>query len=273
MSDAGNTAPPAVWHEGLDPETVTHITSRGWDRLDPAAAARAAASGHRAATQAIGAPPESVVRLPKDGTDPNYKAIYERVSSLGAPADAAGYTFDGVKFQDGTPLGDTFATMLREVAHAHHLPAHVAADIASRFVSFADKEAATEATRSTEMVAANKGMLAQQWGSNAEQYLFLAEKGRQVLQLPEDFLNAVARTAGYSKVMDGLRSVGARLAEPELLRGNNAPGNEAVTREQATQRLEALKQDAGWIKRWASGDTVARDELANLNRIIVGPPR
>ena len=42
---ASNT--PATWHSVLDADLQTHVTAQGWDKLDPAAAAAAAAKSHR----------------------------------------------------------------------------------------------------------------------------------------------------------------------------------------------------------------------------------
>src|SRR5260370_9678121 len=106
------------WFDGLAEPIKAHITNRGHDKEDAPTAAAKLAEAHFAAQRLIGVPPENVLRLPKDGADPHYIDAYKRVAALGAPADAAGYTF-----AEGTP--EHIATVARSEEHTSELQSHL----------------------------------------------------------------------------------------------------------------------------------------------------
>ncbi len=70
--------------------------------------------------------------------------------------------------------------------------------------------------------------------------------------------------------MKAMHKVGVLNREPNGLLGSRGPNGGAMTREQATARKADLMRDAAWTKRHYDGDTAARAEMLNLNRIITG---
>lgn len=268
--------PPATpWFGDLDDTHREFVTSKGWDKLDPAGAAKQAVVAYRMAQQAISARQggENAVRIP---TDPNDAAGWTELHKrLGRPDKPEDYKIENLAFADGTAPDGTFIGHMRALAHELNLPADKAQALASRVMAIADEDARGASRDSETQKAANDVELRRAWGGNHDFFRFQTSRAAQLLGVPESVVTAMESrpTADYLKFMDGLRSLAGKMGEAELLRSDGSGGSVPnLTREEAVERIAALKKDESWTKRFLSGDTAARTEFENLTRVMVGPP-
>lgn len=252
-----------AWFDTAAPELKEHLTNKGWDKLDGDAAALAAVKAHQAVEKMVGAPAEQLVKLPKDGADPTFNEVWGRVSALGKPKDAAGYELGAAD--------DPFATAMAEASHKANLPVSVAKALAADVKAFTAGAEAAKTKAHEAAQGAEAAFLREQWGANYDMNLFLATKGAEQLGLTKEVVDALQKQEGFAKVLEGLRGVGNRLNEAQLLRGMPATEPGSMTREEAITKKATLMADRAWGAKYLAGGHDEVTLMMNLNKIIVGP--
>lgn len=279
MSDAGQQQTtttqetPPTWYANLDAEHLGHIQSRGWDKLEPAAAAMEAIKGHVSATRMIGVPADQLLRLPKDQTDSDgWKGVWQR---LGAPADPKDYSFEGVEVGDATA---GFVDAVRAAAAEANLPKPMAAAVAKSVAKWLNDQANSYDTEAAANIEASDAAIKKSWGPNYEAFNFVANRGQEAIaqRLGErlapqlDGAMQVLREAGFGELgREMMRVIGAGLGEDKFVSGG-ASGRPAMTRDMAIARKAELMADNAWAERYIAGDAAARREMAAVNQIIAG---
>lgn len=259
-----------AWFDGLEPELIGHVQNRGLDKKSADEAARQLVKDHREAQHKLGIPPDQVLRLPKEPGDSAWKEIYER---LGAPKDASGYTFEGVKFKDGTPAPAELIDMLRAAAVELHLPVLAATEIAKRFISFTEQDEAKGTEERAAALGAMQTALRQNWGLNYDLNMFKITKASEALGWTKEVIDGMQTTVGGDKLLNALLMLANKMGEATWLGGGGlSSGSTALTREQAIERKATVMADRAWSAKFLEGDTEAITEMNNLNRIIVGGP-
>lgn len=268
-----------TWYDGLDTELKGHVQRTGWDKLDPAAAAAAAAKSHREAElhfqRTLNIPRDEFARIPKDPADPAMAEVWKR---LGTPESADAYKFDDIKFAGGEPLEPEAQADLRTAFHEAKLTPQQAAVIAKHVTSMADKSDAAEKAATATAAGAATAQLDAAWGANKDVNTFLAQKAQGALKLPASWLTPQLDPEGYPARMEALRMLGATLGNPAFLQGQPSPTTGGgMTYEMATARKAELMADKAWGKRWFEGDKAAQNEMAALDETIargrVGGPQ
>jgi hypothetical protein len=274
MADDQNTGAPAgdPWFKtaGADDVIVGHMQNRGWDKLDPAKAAIAAATSHKEAERLMGVPSELLLRLPKDAADEaGWNNVYTK---LGAPADAKVYddTVNGVKFADNTDLAPAYKSAIGELSRKFHLSADNSKLLAQTFVKVIEADIQSDAAAEKAQVEEQTAELRKAWGTGFDANMVIAQNAASKLGLTEDEFGAMVDLIGANKVLTALHKIGTKVGEDTFLQ--TAMGNKAqtLTKEQAAERLDQLKGDKEWAKRLTSGDAETAREFNNLNKIIVG---
>ena len=270
MPDPVAPPSPPAWYSELPEPVRAHITNRGHDKEEPAVAAAKLAEAHFAAQKLIGVPPEQVVRLPKDPTDPGYLEAYNRVAQFGAPKD--GYKFDDVKFKDGTALAPEIAKAVNDVAAELHLPAHAATRIAQSLVTLAETDAAADATERATAVAAMQATMRANWGANYDLNMFKVSKVAETLGWDKSVIDGLQTQVGGDKLLGALVALGDKMGEAPMHRGETGGGPTNMTRDQAVIRKAEIMTDAQTRKFTDAEMAAAQRELIQLATIIQGPP-
>lgn len=276
MDETVVVAPAAVvpppgdqWYAGADPETTGWLQNRGWDKIDAKTAALNAVKSYREAEKHIGAPPDQLLRMPKDAADTeNWGKLYAK---LGVPEKAEGYEFKDLKFSDGSELDAEVATRLRTIAHENKMTPAAAKAMASSLVKMMDEAEAGESADYTRLLENEKGTLRTNWGGNAASNMVIAQNAAAKLGVEPDALKALEKTVGYSKVMDMFRKIGVTMGEDRFIGGG--PGgnpNLGMSAQQAGAELETLMSDTAWISKFENGDKSARQQFDNLTRLKSG---
>jgi hypothetical protein len=267
VENTNTPPPPAVWHAGVDADTATYLTAKGWDKLDGNTAALEAVKAYREAERVIGTPQNKILRLPDDQAGPDaWKPIWTR---LGAPGDPKGYDFSTVKDAKGQPLDPALVETLQNIAHANNLPKAAAIALAAPFVKAqADQVTATEAAKAVALQT-QKQNLARDWGPNMEANKLIAQNAARALGLDPETVNNLENVIGYDKIMQMMHNIGTKIGEARFVTSNSStPG--VMSKEQAKQRIAELKQDKEFVTKLMNGDVAATKEMNNLHIITVG---
>lgn len=276
MTGVVDPAPPGgapTWYADLDEEGRGYVANKGWDKLDPVAAAKNTVAAYRQLEKHMGMPADQIAVVPKDPSDPRWADLYQR---LGAPKDATGYVFDDVKSTKGATPEQDVIDFARAVATELHMPVGAAKTLVTRIMDFGDKYEAEDTAAVSARLGAQEAELRRNWGAAYDHNNFIANKAADALGMSKEVLQAVIASAGLDKTMEAFRQLGARMGEPEFLRGQGGAGGLAdptagMTRDQAVGRKAALMSDNAWAARFINGGAAEQKEMENLNRIIVGP--
>lgn len=264
----GGTPPPAVWHTGQDAETVGYLQNRGWDKLDAKDAAIAAVKSYREAEKHIGAPPDQILRMPKDVNDKDgWSKLWTKI---GVPTEAKDYDFTGVKNADGSDVNADVLNTIRSLAHANHLPKDAAPSIAKEVVKLLGATKESEASAYSAKLEVERGTLRTNWGANAAAFKVIAENAAQKLGVTPEEVVALEKTVGYARVMDMFRNIGQKIGEDKFVGGGGGSGNDVMTKGQAEAQLTTLGNDTEWLKKLEAGDAAAVQQFHNLTRIKSG---
>jgi hypothetical protein len=267
-------ADETTWFQGLDADVQAHIVNRGLDKLEPAAAAAQAAKDHFAAQKVIGIPAEQVIKLPKDATDPSYQAIFDRVVGMSTPKTPEEYNFDGVQNKAGAKIADADAAFVRDIAVKYKLPLAAARGLASDLVLRGEATGTAQASATELNRAANNVALRTSWGGEYDAKAFAATKVAEAIGFTPEVLAAMAAlpAEGYVKNMSALASLSSQLNEATILRGGNPVSDPTAgySQEQARARLNDLRNDREWGRKYLAGDVAINDEFQKLTRLAIG---
>jgi hypothetical protein len=261
------TPPATPWHTGIEADILGHWQAKGWDISDPKAVATAATKAYKGVESFIGAPPDQMIRIPKDASDQaGWNALYSR---LGAPNDAKEYDFSAVKRVNDQPPPQPLVDAIRDVAAQFKVPKDRAPDLLKAVVKHLDDTEAASLAAAKTALDNERAALDKSWGLNKEINRLEALKGATKLGFTPEDVNNLEKSVGYAKTMEALRRVGAVGREAEFVEGGAVNGR-PPTAEAAQARKAALEKDTGWVKRYTSGDVQARDEMRQLNAQING---
>jgi len=282
--DTGATPPAAAsWYQAtdaaqpnyIDAETAGWLQNRGFADKPPSEAFAAAVKAHREAERHIGVPADQILRRPKDAADEaNWAPIREL---LNVPAKPEDYTFDGIKFADGSDLDPALTGELRNLAHSLGLSKDRAPELAKALVKMGDDAEAVEKTDMTAKLQAERDALKNNWGPGYEANMVVARAAFETVlkesgMKPEEFgvaMSALENQVGYKGLMEVFRTIGMRTGEDRLVSNFTGSGsNGLMTREGAAARIAELKSDSAWVERYLNGDNAAGREMGQLNAIL-----
>jgi hypothetical protein len=270
----GGTPATTPWYgANADPTFVGHLQNRGWDKLEPSAAAVAAATAHREAEKLIGGRAEDRVVWPKDAADSDG---WNRVNSkLGVPSDVKEYDFSGVKFSDGTAIDDELANTLRaELQKARVSKTDAPAFVKSLVAIVEKQETAAEADYQANLTQ-EREKLRINWGANVDPFLTIARNTATTLGVTPEQVDALEKQIGYAAVMEMFRNIGQKIGEDQFVTSNNGGGGkpQPMTFEQASFELDRLTNDATFYAKLAAGDTASVKQFDNLTRLVAAGQR
>lgn len=256
-----------LWYDGADADMVAALTSKGWDKLEPAQAALQAFQSYRNAEKLVGAPPDKVIRLPNDPNDvTGMRAVWQR---LGAPGDPKDYDFATVKNPDGTPVDQAKVDFYRSLAAEFNLPKDAAPKLGDKLLkaeqaSTQARDAENAAKLLEEQTALNK-----LWGQNAPAHKLVAQQAAAALGVKPEAVAALEKVIGYAGVMEMFRNIGSKIGEDKFVVGNTAGGG-TLDKQQAQAQLNDLKQDKEWVTRYLNGGVAEKKLMSALTTIISG---
>jgi hypothetical protein len=217
---AEETPNPTPWFETFDPDIKGHLQNKGWDKLDPVAAAAAAAKAHHAAERHIGNKTPS------------------------RPDTPDGYDFSKLKLDPG------LEAQLREVAHKANMSPQQALELTQTFTGFIDAKAEKSTAEMQSMIAADAARLKQNWGANFENNMLAARRAADRLGVTPEAVAALEKTGGYSSVMEMMRQLDVAMGEARVITGSGGPQWQSglMPADQAAARINELKKRPGLVQ-------------------------
>ena len=258
--------PPAAWHAGVEPEVLGHWQNNNWDLTSPLAVATAATKAAREAAQFAGAPPSELIRIPKAGDEAGARAMWQR---LGTPSDPTGYDLTGIKFADGTALDDGFVAHFRTAAHKFNLPKDQAVGLAQEVVRFMEQAESADNQAAIAKNMEQSTLLRTNWGNKFDLNMHVAREAALKLGYNEAEIDSLQKTVGYAKTMEHFRQLGMSTGEGRFIEGGQGSGG-VYTKDQAVSKKADLMKDQAWVGRYLKGGMAEKNEMTQLNTVIVG---
>jgi hypothetical protein len=210
-ASAGTEESAAPWYNGIEPDLLGTLQTRGWHELTPDKAAAEALKAYRELERFRGVPADQLLRRPKDaGDEENWKAIR---ALIGAPEKAEDYDLTGLK-------DEALAGVIRNAAATYHLPKDALASLA------ADLQKHAEATGAAAQAAAGVKLdgelktLEAEWGPNMTANLLVA-RAAAAKYGQADALAALEGKAGYASSVKMFLEIGKGLGEDKFVSAPN----------------------------------------------------
>lgn len=244
--------PSTDWTSGLNDDFKGYVQSKGFK--DPTAVV----DSYRNLEKLLGAPKERLLRLPEKDDDPAWKEVYKR---MGAPDTAEDYKVEA------SATDPEFAKWAKGTFHELGLSRKQAESLAGKFNQYAEsmkeKFTTTTATKSQEEAATLK----KEWGVAHEQNLDLAKRAAKAFGVTGEQIDALQKQMGFAGVMKHFHAIGTKMGEDSFVEGGKTPGGFGVmTPEQAKSKINSLMSDRDFGKRYASGETSAKEEMDKLHK-------
>jgi hypothetical protein len=253
---AGN-APPIGWLPEADSDTVGYVQNKKWggpgDLL----------KSYKNLETVIGAPPDQIIRLPKDGDEAAWAGVYER---LGRPKTADEYDVPVPDANGDAEFAKTFKTWAHEAglngkqakALAEKWNAHVAGQYAKVGEDYQLKLASEEST------------LKKEWGAAHDQNIQIAKNAAAKFGVAPEKVEALEQVMGYAETIKFFHGIGARMGEAQFVggdRGNGGGFGSILTPAQAQARIDELRGDKEWTASYLSGDKAKVDQMRKLQEM------
>lgn len=240
--------------DGVDETLTGYVQNKGWDTPVKAV------DSYRNLEKLLGADKAgNAVVIPKGDADPKeWQAVYDK---LGRPTGA-----DGYKVQWPEHVDKGAQDFLTSTMHELGLSKSQGEALAAKLNTLSsDKMNAYQASQAAQFQEEDNALKAG-WGGAYTQNLAAAQAGARGLGLDATTIDKMSEGIGHKATMELLFKVGARMQEPDFVAGDNAEkfGN-ALTPGQAKAKIEELKTDKDFVKKYLSGDTAAKAEMARLH--------
>jgi hypothetical protein len=233
------------WIDTLDNESRSAAATKGWDRIDGDAAAKAIFQSYQNLERIRPAP--------------------DTILSQRAPTE---YSFDGIKYGDADPDPEAVA-FARQLATDLKLPPATARELATRLFASGHAEETAQQQAAREAVEQATARLKTTWGDKYEANTAVAANAFEVLKLPKETVDALVNTLGVDKAMELGHTLGSRMGEAPLLTGGAQMATTQMSREAALTERNRLTSDPTFAKKIMEGDAEAVKKLEDISRAII----
>lgn len=243
---------------GIDDLGLATVTAKGWKGPSDLL------GSYVNLEKLVGAPPELVIKLPKDVTPESMAPVYDK---LGRPKTAADYKLP-------VPAGDSgeFAKHASGWMHELGLSANQGVKLAEKWNAHFDGLAKTNLANYTKAVDADKVALRGEWGDKHDANHSLAQQAAVALGVTAEQVAALEKTMGYAGTHKFFQSIGSKMGEAEFVNGGGRRSDfGGLTPESARAQITALKADKGYIAKFNHSDPIVRSEaqkeMERLNKV------
>lgn len=241
------------WYDGLniEEENIGVIQTKGWQD------ANSIIKSYRELEKFSGRDKNDYIEIPK-GENPDYSSVYAR---LGRPEKAEDYE-----------LQDTdFAKAAKEVLFKEGITKNQAKALEKWLDEYSqtqqkaweEKTAQEAETRAKASVEALK----KAWGADYDKNVALSKTVAADLKLTDEEIDAVGSVIGAERLGKILLGLSKPSDSNQPLTGYKSGGSE--TPEMAKLRIEELKADSEFMKKFSAGDEKAVQEMLRLAALTV----
>lgn len=251
---AGATTTAKDWTADLAELDRGYVQNKGWKQPSDLL------MSYKNMEQFRGVPETQLLKLPTDLNDKKAMGgVYDR---MGRPPKPEGYEIKGA---DGK-VGE-FQNWAASVFHEAGLSKAQATEIVTKWNE--QQKAITEANAKAfdEKMGLEDQGLKKEWGAHYPDRIREAKLAAEQFGVGPEELDALEQGLGYAKVIKFFQRIGAKMGESGFVTGANR-GFGSMSPEAAKARIESLKADKEWVKRWSEGGMSEREELKRLHEYI-----
>lgn len=251
---AGDTPPASPpsgdkpWNDFGDQELNGYAANKGWK--DP----KDLLIGYKNLEKLVG---QDKIPLPKDPADTEgWNKVWDK---LGRPQDPKEYGLKG----DGE-----FAQEAAKIFHANGITTKQASAIAEFYNQYAEN--ITKASDAAFLQQSEKDItdLKVEWAGNYEPNIEIARRATREFGIDGETVSKIERALGTKELFKFFNKIGSRVMESPFKEGTPS-SSFGMDKNAALARIAELKKDAGWVKRYTTGDIEAKQEMERLQRLSV----
>lgn len=201
----------------------------------------------------VGAPPEQIIKLPKDMADPSMKDVWSR---LGKPVNAADYKIEAIKGSD-----PEFSKTISSIFHDADVPVSMAHKITTKYNEHVAAVVTKQQTEYTAKVERENVALRTEWGAQHDSRIEIAKNAAKAFGVSAEQINALEKVMGFAGVHKMMYTIGSKIGEADFVRGGGKPGDfNGMTVDSAKAQIAALRADKLFVARFSSKDPVVASE-------------
>ena len=246
----------APWYSSIEDESLRgHAEVKGWK--SPVDAVKS----HMEAEKFLGAPKDSLLRMPEELTTENLLPLFDK---LGRPEDAAGYE---LQVADGAD--QEFLDWFGNTAHANGLTKEQAKGLMDQYNQYYEC-IVNKMGEETELKAqAELKELQQKWGNNYAKNEDLAKRAAREFGIEADVLDGLGEHLGLAKTLELFANIGSKMVDHKFVDGQPS-GDFHMTPQAAKAKLDMLLHDQEFMKKIQAGDSKTIEMHSKLVAMSVG---
>lgn len=248
---------PSDWTTGLNEDLRGYVQNKGFKDVS------AVVDSYRNFEKLIGVPQDRVIKLPTKEDDPAWGDVYER---LGRPKDSKEYNIPVPKGGD-----EKFAEWAKGTFHELGLSKSAGEKLAGKWNEYAQNLQQSRATAYSQQTEKDVEGLRKEWGMAHDKHVSIAQQAASTFGIDGNMIDRMESAMGYSGLMKFLHKIGSGLGEGKFV-SSGSGGNkfgDVMTPDAARSRIQALRNDPDFTRRYLAGEAAARAEFENLHKMSI----
>ncbi len=245
------------WTSGMTDDHKGYVQQKGFK--DPTAVL----DSYRNLEKVIGVPQERILKLPVKEDDPAWGEVYEK---LGRPRDAKEYKIDVPKeFGD-----DKFADWARTTFHELNISKNAGEKLAGKWTEFVQNAQKGRVEAYNNRVNLEGEALKKEWGAAYEKHVSIAKHAASAFGIEGPIIDKLESAMGFSGIMKFFHGIGSKIGESGFVSGGTGAGNNfgnVMTPDAARGRIQALRSDPDFVRRYTAGELGAKEEFERLHKM------
>lgn len=241
------------WTTGFNDDLRGYVQNKGFK--DPSAVVEA----YRNFEKLRGVPEDKLVKIPERSDAPEWQEVYKK---LGRPEKPEEYS---LAIPEGEEENPEFSKWAKNAFHKLGLTAKQGESFSQEWNNFTKELTANMENQAKAKFEQESNSLKKEWGAAYDQNTNIAKQAAKTFGVTEEALGLLENQVGFAQVMKIFHNVGTKIQPDQFISGDKGGGQfKILTPEAARNKINALKTDEGWIKRWADGSVEAKEELERL---------
>lgn len=240
------------WSSGFNDEQKGYVQNKGFK--DPASMVES----YRNLEKLMGSPQERILKLPEKADDPAWNDVYNRI---GRPTDPKEYK---ITAPEGMKLDENFSSWAQKAFHDSGLSTAQATKLIEAWnqSQVSTLKGQTEAGQAA--LRDGEAALKKEWGGAFDQNKDIAGRAARGLGLDSAKIDKLEMALGLQDTMKLLHGLGTKMGEDNFVIGQS--GNRALTPNSAVAKINELRADPGFVKRYSDGGAAERSEMERLHK-------
>lgn len=254
-------AEAAPWTAGMSEDDIAYLETKGWNGSDKGPADILKSYRNLERLRGVGA--DKLVKLP-DRTNPEDVAQFK--AKMGIPDSPEGY--EPLALDGAGP--DLDSNAMAAISHELELTAEQHAKLGEVTARLLQTAETTNIEQRVTRDTAEEAALNKEWGDLQAENHLAAQRTTQRFGIDAETIESIQDAIGYRKTMEMLVKIGRGLGEHKAPEGEGKDAPFGLTPEVARNRIAERQKDSGFFEKMKGGDTAAKKEWDDLNRIAYG---